>query len=301
MLLSAYRYKFDIDAVVQLWPQIYELGLRHANSGASVTEEGAEKDPTDPTHSRLKANILCVPLSIYIDALSAAGKHMEISRVWRRLQMAGFTFDSHNWNHLAVALVRAGQLERAFEVIERVILPYQRQSERMLATRDTNPTTPLTFDSIETSDELPLPPPQYPMHNNERRARMVASTSDQTLIGPAKVIDEVDVVSDFAAPLFILHKFSPSWNIWCPHTVTLGVLLMVHTRLRSGTILSPVMPTENREADEQADGIHNVELANELLERINTEYPRTVALVLKHEREERQRLKRGFDEAYSWS
>ncbi len=76
------------------------------------------------TIRRLDANsraLLCMPISLMIDVLSTAGRHEEIARIWTRAKQDGFGFDASNWNHLAASMARAGQLEEALSVVERVL------------------------------------------------------------------------------------------------------------------------------------------------------------------------------------
>ncbi|KAL7423631.1 hypothetical protein Q5752_001212 [Cryptotrichosporon argae] len=73
--------------------------------------------------TRTHNNALCVPLSILIGALAAAGDRAAIKRAWDRVRTTGFGFDSENYNHLARALAQTGDVEGAFHVIDRVVLP----------------------------------------------------------------------------------------------------------------------------------------------------------------------------------
>ncbi|KAG2369707.1 hypothetical protein BDR07DRAFT_1388159 [Suillus spraguei] len=177
VLLDAYRRSGDIEAIHGLWPQIWQLALRFSKTDSLF--EGEDDNPSDPT--KRQGNLLCVPLSIYIDALSAAGEHSAIAEI----------FDSHNWNHLAVAL-------RAFEIVER--------SENVLRDRDLSPNSPLTFD---------VSPPDSPMHRSERRAYQSKMATKRS--GDVLAIDPTS--DDFAHPLHILHQISPSWDVWRPHRV----------------------------------------------------------------------------------
>jgi pentatricopeptide repeat-containing protein PET309 len=275
-LLDAYRHNGNTEAAVRLWPQICQLALQQSDINPLFQGESNDK----PSIHR-QVNILCVPLSIYIDVLSAAGLHGEIYTVWRSLQVQGFAFDSHNWNHLAVALVRAGQPERAFEILEKVILPYQAQSMRLLPTRDDKPPTPLTFD--ENPPQPNTPASSAPLHHTERRAKM-SKASYKALHRSIQHIGE-DKSDDFAHPLHILHQISPTWNDWRPHTIVVRVLIMVLDHLESGMVVRPVRAgddkimatgdTERREANRAA--------AAEMLARIYENYPQAVSTVRDYE------------------
>lgn len=148
VLLDVYRRVGDVGAVRDVWARLWDVAVRSANVDGLVgslrvdddgqhdarsslgkdqnqnqnQDQDQDQDTSIPRHSSL----LCLPLSIYIDALSAAGDHTTVPTTWLRARRHGFAFDAHNWNHLVVALVRAAEVERAFEVVERVILPYRR-------------------------------------------------------------------------------------------------------------------------------------------------------------------------------
>ena len=297
MLLDAYRRTFNIDAVQQLWPQIFQLGLQSSYEGLMFQDS-----VKDPTRRRLQGNILCIPLSIYIDALSAAGLHLEIAAIWKKFQELGFTFDSHNWNHLTVALVRAGEPERAFEVIERVILRYQRESERMRKDRDRAPLTPLSTDTLPSDDACsndgrPPQPLEVPIHGS---GRSIAVNKASTRLAQIELaLEDEEHADDFAHPLHILHQISPSWATWKPHHATLSVLLMVLSRLESGAIIEPVTP-DNVLDDASPVDIEKALKAREILNKIYKNYPDTVQTVMAFEVEERRRLAGDYDRMYKW-
>ena len=294
MLLDAYRRTFNIEAVQNLWPQILELGLRYSSEGSIFHD-----DVNDPTRRRLQGNILCVPLSIYIDALSAAGLHLEIAAIWKEFQRLGFSFDSHNWNHLTVALVRAGEPERAFEVVEKIILPYQRESERVRKERDRKPLTPLTSETPQPSSddgesETPL---ELRFRGAAVPLSVRASTARMGLI--ELVMDEEEHADDFAHPLHVLHQISPSWSTWKIHRATLSVLLMVASRLESGALIEPVA-SNNVMDDSQPVDIEKALKARQILNQIYKNYPNTVQAIMDFEVTEKRRLADGYDKMYKW-
>jgi hypothetical protein len=137
------------------------------------------------------------------------------------------------------------------------------------------------------------------MHKREARARAVRLATEKTRAGAAMVNDETSE-SDFVQPLFILHRFSPTWNLWRAHEATLSVLLLVLTRLRTGALIEPVLPEDaTDEVKKQREKVPNGNvLAAEMLARIEQNYPETLQLVAHYERKEKRRLKRGFEDAY---
>ncbi|WVQ78610.1 hypothetical protein IAT38_000696 [Cryptococcus sp. DSM 104549] len=72
--------------------------------------------------ARTNDNILCIPLSILLDTLARANRYDLIVESWREVAAAGFGFDAVNYNGLAVALVRTGDVEGAFQVANHVLL-----------------------------------------------------------------------------------------------------------------------------------------------------------------------------------
>jgi hypothetical protein len=275
ILLDAYRRSGDIEAIHGLWPQIWQLALRFSKTDSLF--EGEDHSPSDPT--KRQGNILCIPLSIYVDALSVAGEHLAIAEMWGKARSHGFSFDSHNWNHLAVALVRAGDPERAFEIVERVLLPFERQSESVLHDRDSSPDSPLTFDV--TPADVSKPASQSPMHRSGRRAyqsKVAAKKSGNTL--------EMDPTSDdFAHPLHVLNQISPSWNIWSPHRAVLDLLSGVLRHLESGMPVQPVRDHSSApQAPDPEDAFTRGNLAREMFDRILFKYPDTIHAIRLHER-----------------
>jgi pentatricopeptide repeat-containing protein PET309 len=274
-LLDAYRRSDNILRVLEVWPQIVQLALDFSQT--DIFFEG--DNPISNRNTRRRANLLCVPLSIYINALSTAGLHQEIARAWKQLKMHGFTFDSHNWNHLSVALVRAGQPELAFEVVERVILPYQQRSDRMRMTRDRNPDTPLTFANQPDSGSFSEPHSEALRWEMER-AQRVRKQSNQPIIGLD--LKEMRSSDDLAHPLHILQQISPALYVWRPHEYTLRALSHVLMRLQSGLTINPMTPDVDPDQleDTPERNIERSKHAREILGRIYKKYPKTLRHVL---------------------
>jgi len=273
VLLDVYRRTGNIDAVHEAWEQVWEYALRRSRVDELFKDEGAA--PRDPLLRQ--SNFLCLPLSIYIDALSAAGQHSAVPEVWLKARSHGFSFDSHNWNHLAVALVRAAELDRAFAVVERVILPYQRQSLVMASTRDLSPHSPLTLDTAPPAVDIPAPEP--PVHNQKRRATAVKLATKKS----GHHMDTAGDPDDFAHPLHILHQVLPSWNMWRPHHVILELLGSVLRHLQGGRIVEPV--GARLQAPLEPDIlVSRAKTASDTLRRIYKDYPSTVRAVLLHDR-----------------
>jgi len=170
LLLNAYRNAGKVGECRRVWDEILPAALRFLQTGELLGVSTEQPDVPRPDFRR-KANIICVPLSIHMDALSAAGEHAEVAGVWKTVRTHGFALDSHNWNHLIVVLVRAGEIERAFQILERVLIPQiiihdQRQANKnstaaaAAAPRDSTPRTPLSYDHDDdaNANNGPAPP-----------------------------------------------------------------------------------------------------------------------------------------------
>ncbi|KAI9068511.1 hypothetical protein FKP32DRAFT_1754395 [Trametes sanguinea] len=276
-LLDVYRRTGNIEGVHSIWPEIRRLGQEY-------TRQNSLLDPREKPSDL--GVILCVPLSIYIDALSAAGEHSEIALVWKALKDDGMQFDSHNWNHLVTALVRAGEPHRAFDVVENVILKYQARARRRHGSkRDIHPSTPLTLDLPPVDEgDLPPPPPEAPLHNAARRAQ-ASERATKRMRNMASIEERAS--RDFAHPLLMLQQLSPLWNTWRPHGATLTLLGRVLDHLRSGRLVQPVKPNADVAFEQAALDAEEIrrrtEAAGVVLGGIYDAFPRTVQLVAEYE------------------
>jgi pentatricopeptide repeat protein len=116
LLLDAYRQSLDAQGVKKLWHRLFKAALASRDAADALKTPKRRNEDTPPFE------ILAPALSICLDALSRGGLHASAIRIWNAYQTAGFKFDVHNWNHLVVALVRAGQVGVAFEVLEKVLM-----------------------------------------------------------------------------------------------------------------------------------------------------------------------------------
>ncbi|KAL7009347.1 hypothetical protein EMMF5_000977 [Cystobasidiomycetes sp. EMM_F5] len=165
-LLDAYRRAGDLEGAREIWKVLYDFAI----SSTSLPESPA-------TPSSRRSNIICLPLSVYIVALSDHGLHDEIAGVWAQAQEDGFGFDSGNWNHLAVALIKAGRLDRALYVVEQVLLQPQKRLLSTLASERRNPMVAdaktlfetegpshIDYELLDTRTETPMRPPNRASH-----------------------------------------------------------------------------------------------------------------------------------------
>ncbi|KAF9263723.1 hypothetical protein L218DRAFT_330951 [Marasmius fiardii PR-910] len=293
-LLDVYRRSGNIEGVQECWPQIYELGLKHSKESLF---NGYTVD--DPTVERLRANILCIPLSIYIDALSAAGKHMEVAAVWKLFQDKGFYFDAYNWNYLLVALLRAGEVSRAFQIGEKIILPYQRHCLTMNLERDPTPDSPLSFDGTEkkqSAEVMTLVSETRAVTPRYRRRFMLRN--DRRLHGMLHLEYENDEFGDdFAEPLHLLYQIAPSWNVWRIHPVGMRALLWSLHALSNGHVIHAL-----GQEPPQEDLAESQDKATELLTQLKERCPDTVELVRRYGHRLRKKLGvRGYEQKFNSS
>ncbi|KAF8213861.1 hypothetical protein K438DRAFT_1955956 [Mycena galopus ATCC 62051] len=287
-LLEAYVREDDIDSVCQLWRQVFETGVKY--STVPLFKSGSEEE----RGSKMHTFVLCQPLSTYIGALSAAGMHDEIARVWKEFQTHGFSFSSDNWNQLALALIQSGNVERGFEVLEKVLVPYHRQSNRLRHERDPHPSSPLSLDAPPT-EQMPLEKPLV------GKARGAATKVSRFHRRAGAEFDDPAYAEDLAYHLHVLHRISPMWNTWQPRHDVLRCLLEAVHRLRAGY---PV-DAEERERDELSldpdDFRQQKEDAADRLRGIHEDFPEAVELVQRFERKERVRIGRWFTRVYKWA
>ncbi|KZT62788.1 hypothetical protein CALCODRAFT_445225 [Calocera cornea HHB12733] len=270
ILLLAYGRSGDTDAVVQVWEEIHKLGLQ------LLTHESVFHDAhtEDTLPGGTNANWLAYALSIYINSLSLAGRHTTIAETLALLRKEGFVFNANNWNHIAVAMMRAGEPERAFEVVERVILRYRAESERLMRNRDMHPESPLLPKQPKDEDAPEIL--NHPALGAKERQLRVFRT-EQAVPYPGADIkgeDQIGSIEDLVHSLYILHQVSPAWHIWKPYPHMLQVL---------GAFLDP-------ETRHEVDlGLSKDGASEEVLRRIYTNYPAAVAAVTEQQRRRQRR------------
>jgi len=301
-LLAAYRNEGDIEAGKQTWSLIYEMasqrsGLGDILSGVKIKSDGRQEPMS-------QSNILCVPLSIYIDLLSSTGNHGEVAKVWDELRTRGFTFDSHNWNHLIVALIRAGEPERAFAILERVILPNATPTssagEAEYGRKRREPDSPLSIvggsneASLPVQDGSPAEPPAWvevTMHKSDQRMEGVKRISKYLEYHP---MPDTNARGDFTRRLETLQLIPLSWNSWRPHSVTLSVLSHALTRLASGRLVHPIQGDSNAPGHNRPVSLDpptpTDDSAKAVLNRIYGNYREAVRAVKEFERRENERV-----------
>ncbi|KAJ8086928.1 hypothetical protein PM082_005753 [Marasmius tenuissimus] len=286
-LMDAYRRMGNSEGVEACWNRIYQLGVEEMTQ--SLLGNFAPNDPTDNSIDRLRTNLLSVPLSIYLDGMSTAGKHVEVAEVWKTFQSKGLYFDSNNWNHLLVALLRAGEVYRAFQVAEKVIFPYQEHALAMHLERDTSPSSPLYFEEDSDSEEVMTVTSDTRNQLGTHRERM-HRRNERRLDGLLQLeYNNDDFGKDFAEPLHALFQVSPAWNVWRIHPVGVRSLIWAFNSLRHGRIVTPVGTSPP-----DMDPTKEWDMAQELLAKITGECPRVCELVRTQSKRLLRRLGKNF-------
>ncbi|KIY69709.1 hypothetical protein CYLTODRAFT_488660 [Cylindrobasidium torrendii FP15055 ss-10] len=284
-LLDAHRRVGNIDACVALWPHVFSTGV-----------QATKVRLPDGTERRVQTDILCPALSIYIHALSSAARHQAVARVWKSFQEAGLMFNSANYNHLVLSLIRAGEPERAFQVLDQVILQHQRRYQMLARQRDLVPERPEIFE--EQSDSSMPPPKSKKNQLTEKQINKYFSDRAEVYTNKGALVADDDLIY----PMHILSQVSPGWNYWAPHRSVTSALLVVILRLRDGLMLEALNPgkagselplrTEEEMAEER-------EQSTFLLSSLEEQYPEAWAALAAWEDKERHKLDTDqFNEKY---
>lgn len=271
ILMDTYRKAGQVDKMQMVWNHIHGLAL----------------DIRESQGTSAASNLLCIPLSIYLDGMTTACRHHKVFDAWQSLAAEGFGFDAQNWNHLAVAYVRSGQPEQAFEIVEDILLA--RADE--VATRrspSVRRAVATTLGQIgRSATDLPAPlvgkfeedtamrPP-----NRRHQYRSRAETHDEQL--PIK-----DAVTH------IIGNWRPSDLTWRPTFLTVAVLERAYAQLESNIPVMALLSGEEEEKDLHADastGDTQRSTPLVLLARLNHRYARTVSLIMLHRRKRRSAI-----------
>lgn len=286
-LMDAYRRAGEHDRVQQVWDAIWELV--HEPEITSISDSDSSV-----SHDRR----LCIPLSIYIDAMSAANRHHEILRVWAEMRQNGFGFDAQNWNHLVVALIRSGDIVRAFDITENVLLKAQEEvSSRKfvsirpdVARQDVPPVNDSPIGDLTGLQEhlfldpLHRPPNRRHEHRDDSVAYSALRMERTSKGGPSKPTGGLDFDPN------VFEKWRPTDATWRPTFFTMATLERAYWDLEQGRSMSMLVAAEEEEGDLGANTDEEpVRPARRsspfaLISKINKKYAKTVSLVLLHRR-----------------
>jgi len=287
MMMDVHRRVGNYDQVLELWEDIKELGRKVIEEGEDVMYQMRES-------VKRRSRLLSPALSIYIDAASASGDHQAVEREWTKFNEDGFIYDSHNWNHLALALLRGGQVLKSFQVVEYVLLYHLDMTQSIVWDRDLKPKDPFSYNDTELDAWTPFRHDTYAQMEGRakqrtQRAKMLkprirsgaaeqfiaeaATRRRQAADAKGECMDEENFVHD----LHILHQVSASWRLWRPHQRILKVLQIALKRLERGTPVLPHYPPgvpRNRDLD-----VYFTETVYQIYAEVMKTCPRTVDLV----------------------
>ncbi|KAJ9128180.1 hypothetical protein QFC24_000472 [Naganishia onofrii] len=304
MLMDAYRHAGEYDRVQQVWEGIYALAIEQMGTSAAAG---------DPPATNMQDRRLCIPLSVYIEAMSSADRHQEVLRVWSELHENGFGFDAHNWNNLAIALARGGDIIRAFEIVENVLIKREEevQARRHFGMRseselDTAVQVDLAGEDNTTAlqEHLILDPAQRPPN----RRHEFRNDVDSYRVLREERSSDLDPSSDsprFSFDSNLFTRWRPSDIMWRPTYLTIAVLERAYMHLQNGRSVLGLIAGEEEEGDAReelgAGGLDqrsSSQIQNRkgtplaILTKINTKYAKTVSLIMLHRRKRKDELLR---------
>lgn len=114
-LMNAHLKAKNTPAVRLVWGLVKEL--------AEMLSLPIVDDRQEPTVVWPRRHLLCVPFTIFINAMSDVGDFQSIDIELHALQKAGYEFDNNIWNTYVQAFARTGELPRAFMVCEVKLMP----------------------------------------------------------------------------------------------------------------------------------------------------------------------------------
>jgi len=300
MLMDVYRRVSDVDGVRETWRTVLQVAMDileeddlsrqisslgedgDGESGSSMEDRYLDLQRMDKyKYPRSSRALLCYPFSIFMDAVSAAGSHDEVAVEWKRLKDAGFSFDAHNWNHLVTVLVRAGEVEKAFEVVEGVIIPYALSSKQLSSGTRLPWETSKAEEDDEDGEGTEQPLVDEPVKWGRRRVPMTLESTParraelEMLAGQEQETGLSE--PDFVHELKLMQGVSRNWYQWKPHKSVLKTLAKVLLHLESGWLVLPLWPL-GMERDDAKGNLRNSDQAHTFLERLRTQYPRTCKL-----------------------
>ncbi|PPQ65373.1 hypothetical protein CVT24_011484 [Panaeolus cyanescens] len=281
-LLEVYRRSNLLSKAMAIWPRIMHLA-----EGTTILPDSnfALTTASAPIQS---------PFSAYIDVLSRLGRHELVFPVWNELESKGMVPDSHNWNHLVVALLRAAQPVRAFQIIEEVLLVNEQELAKNRAI-----VRSLTLDMTPAERLARLEPiehisPSKPFHGSKMQVKVQVFmkhffNKDRT--NPPEHDDDM-IRANFAHPLRVLQAIRPGWNEWRPHNVILQHCLIVLIKLQEGRVIQGVSGPLRKTGDLTAHGAtrRDPEAARNILKELQELAPETLKRVRSFGSKERKRL-----------
>ncbi|GMK54070.1 hypothetical protein CspeluHIS016_0106560 [Cutaneotrichosporon spelunceum] len=248
-LMEAYRSAGQLRPLYRVWLKLFGQACK------TIPPHPAGPLVPDGQHTRARNNVLAIPFSITIRAFGDAGLHDRLKKLWRDMRTAGFGRDSQNYNHYAVALAKTGDVEGAFHIVDRVLMPRyaevkERYNEAMRAAdgqllaveADTTPDNVVVEiqegdDVYDGKERRPLRDAVDDEHAPDEEATTVDREAELTAADVAEPAHrppnrrhqyhpEVpqQLLEGDPVDLSILRQWRPSDVLWRPSVATLAVL-----------------------------------------------------------------------------
>lgn len=300
VLLDACRRVGDTAGVQALWPHIVEFAAKKADpKPISLLQEEQETSKVAPS----MRNLLCLPLSIYIDAMSSHHLHQKVAEAWESIQRLGFGFDVGNWNHLVVALLRAGETRRGFWVAEELLrdaLQYSSAEQKRLQweteadVADFEPRLAAEVNPVEDGDQPNLveedkadtpmrPPNRASQFYRERKDYLYGQQEPlvlpESLGGSGVPLKDADLASSLTASYNELREQRGAL-VWKLFPATVDLLSAAFSRVEQEEAEKRYNPRDEWDTVTEGDGE---------LQHYKTEYPLTM-IKIKQYRNKMHRL-----------
>ncbi|WVO14164.1 hypothetical protein L204_101795 [Cryptococcus depauperatus] len=258
LLMDVYRRASNVQGVEELWERCLNLakqdvGYKFEGRALAVGDEEETDVSMKKQSIRTSDALLCIPLSIVLDTLSSTSDPTALRRirqVWSQVHTAGFGFDAANYNHLAMALARAGDVEGGFRVAEMVLMRrFGRYKWRHdVALREQKAMGKMNGDSISDETELEADVSAW---DEEQADKMEPINSHKVapVFGPPNRRHQDRFSSPFPSPskpsspgwnpkdntiaMTLLRRWRPSDTLWRPTILTITVLDHAFAQLES--------------------------------------------------------------------
>lgn len=147
-LMNAHLKAKNIEGVRLVW----ELVKR----AARMLSVPVIDDTQEPAVVWSRRHLLCVPFTIFINAMSEDGDFQSIDIELHALSTAGYEFDNNIWNTYVQAFASTGELSRAFIVCETKLMPGwpARRSYYFIQESEFKGALPIFYPFIRTLESL---------------------------------------------------------------------------------------------------------------------------------------------------
>ncbi|ORX33379.1 hypothetical protein BD324DRAFT_606249, partial [Kockovaella imperatae] len=123
-LMDVYRKQGDSENVMKLWKTAMSMAktLRGDSIDLSKSLIGTSSSDTS-VKGFVPSTTLAVCLSITMETLADVGEYAVLKDVWNEARMEGFGFTPTNFDIYAIALAKTGDVEGAFYIVDKVMVP----------------------------------------------------------------------------------------------------------------------------------------------------------------------------------